>query len=249
MRKSIFAGNWKMQMGPHEATKYLNEFIPQIHPDKSREWIIFAPFVSLPTLQNNLKNTPIKWGGQNCHHEPKGAFTGEISAPMLKELDCQYGLVGHSERRQFFGETDKSCALKIKALLESDITPMLCVGETQKERDGGMTQEIIKSQIEQGLEYGDPLRPLVIAYEPVWAIGTGKVATAGMAEEVHVFIRKVLSSKFGQERAGQIQILYGGSVKPENCRELIALPNIDGFLIGGASLTAKSFAQIGLIPL
>jgi triosephosphate isomerase (TIM) len=249
MRKKIFAGNWKMHQGPKEATAFVKEFLEFVAPDPHREWVIFPPAVSLSALQNSLKGSFLKYGAQNCHFELKGAFTGEISAPMLKELGCGYAMVGHSERRQLFGETDASCAKKIKTLCESGIVPMLCIGESQKERDEEKTLEVLRRQVSESLSLWDPAHSLVIAYEPVWAIGTGRVATPAQAEEVHLAVRKMLLERFGAQRASEIAILYGGSVKPDNCRELAALPNIDGFLVGGASLAAKSFAQIGEIPL
>lgn len=249
MRKKIFAGNWKMHHGPREAAAFLAEFLPLISPDVHREWILFPPAVSLATLQKHLNQSFVSYGAQNCYFESKGAFTGETSPPMLKELGCRYALVGHSERRQYFGETDESCAKKVKALCESEIIPLLCVGETQKQRDEGQTQKILEKQINEGLKHWNSSFPLVVAYEPVWAIGTGKVATPPMAEEAHVYVRRILALLCGAQRAAQVQILYGGSVKPENSRELAALPNIDGFLVGGASLVPKTFAQIGLVPL
>jgi triosephosphate isomerase len=249
MRKKIFAGNWKMHYGPKESLSFLKEFQELVDADSHREWVFFPPAVSLQAIQNALKGSQLKWGAQNCHFEPKGAFTGEISTGMLKELGCHYTLVGHSERRQLFGETDQTCAKKVKALNEAGIIPMLCVGETQKERDENLTNSVLKRQLTEGLSLWQASQPLTLAYEPVWAIGTGKVATPAQAEEAHIVIRQVLAERFGAGRAAEIQILYGGSVKPDNSRELGALPNIDGFLVGGASLVAKTFAQIGQIPL
>lgn len=249
MRKKIFAGNWKMHHGPKETAAFVKEFSELVSPDSHREWVLFPPALSLPALQQGLKGSLIKHGAQNCHYEPKGAFTGELSVAMLKEVGCTYSLVGHSERRQLFGETDATCAKKVKALAEGGLIPMLCIGETQKERDAEQTVEVLKRQVTESLSLWDPSLPLVIAYEPVWAIGTGRVATPAQAEEAHLAVRRMLSERFGAQKAAETAILYGGSVKPDNCRELAALPNIDGFLVGGASLVAKTFAQIGDIPL
>jgi triosephosphate isomerase (TIM) len=255
MRTKIFAGNWKMHMGPKEARAFLDEFTKIVSPSGSAQWVLFPPSITIPSLADALKGSFIKYGAQNVHWESKGAFTGEISPGMLKELGCTYALVGHSERRQLFGETDEMCAKKIKALSDAGVIPMYCVGETQKERDGGMTNDVLKRQLNEGLKTWDPSSPLVIAYEPVWAIGTGKVATPPMAEEAHVEIRRILKDFIARTgtgnamRSAELQILYGGSVKPDNSRELIAFPNIDGFLVGGASLVAKSFAEIGRLPL
>ena len=250
MRRKIFAANWKMHLGPREASAFCKEFLTLIEPDARKEWVIFPPAVSLSALQESLKGTNVHFGGQNCYFEEKGAFTGETSPKMLKELGSTFCLVGHSERRQLFGETDSTCAKKIKILLEIGIIPMLCVGETQKERDGGQTVEVLKNQLVAGLSTWSVDFPLTVAYEPVWAIGTGKVATPQMAEEAHVEIRRILGEiTQNRQRTAEIQILYGGSVKPDNSRELIALPNIDGFLVGGASLQPKTFAQIGQLPL
>ncbi|MDZ4676605.1 MAG: triose-phosphate isomerase [Oligoflexia bacterium] len=249
MRKKIFAGNWKMHHGPKETLAFLKEFKEIVAPDAHREWVFFPPFVNLMTMQETLNGSFIKWGGQNCHFEQKGAFTGEISPMMLKELGCTYTLVGHSERRQIFGETDSLCAKKVKALNEAGVIPMLCVGETQNERDENLTSQVLKKQLHEGLSLWDPSQPLTLAYEPVWAIGTGKVASPAQAEEAHQMIRQVLSLKYGPARSAEIQILYGGSVKPDNSRELSALPNIDGFLVGKASLIPKTFALIGQTPL
>lgn len=238
-----------MNHGPKEAEKFLSEFQALAQRSAALEWVIFPPYVTLPAVKAKLSGSFVKFGGQNCHELPSGAYTGEVSAIMLAELGCQYTLVGHSERRQYFGETNQSCAKKIKILIESGITPMYCVGETQKERDENKTTQVLSQQIKDGLALWDSSQPLVVAYEPVWAIGTGKVATPQMAEDAHKMIRQYLTEKVGVTRAAEICILYGGSVKPDNSAELAMQPNIDGFLVGGASLVAKSFAQIGQIPL
>jgi len=238
-----------MHMGPQDAGAFCDEFARIISPDRQKEWVIFPPAVSLETLRSKFKGGFVKWGAQNFYFEEKGAFTGEISPLMLKELGCAYALVGHSERRQLFGETDGGCSKKIKVAHAHGIIPMYCVGETQKERDAAATDKVLETQLKLGLADWEEGLPLVIAYEPVWAIGTGKVATPAMAEEAHRTIRKILGGVCkNSQLAAEVPILYGGSVKPDNSRELIALPNIDGFLVGGASLQPKSFAQIGQMP-
>ncbi len=251
MRQKIIAGNWKMNHGPKEAEAFVKEFLPlvQMTQSPSLEWVIFPPYVTIPKVKELLEQSQVKYGAENCHEAESGAYTGEISASMLEQLKCHYTLIGHSERRQLFGETSEKCAKKIKVLIAHGITPMYCVGETQSERDENKTSSILIAQMKAGLVLWDPNTPLVIAYEPVWAIGTGKVATPAMAEEAHRIIRTQLTESFGATKAATICILYGGSVKPDNSVELSQQPNIDGFLVGGASLTAKSFAQIGQIPL
>lgn len=249
MRKKIIAGNWKMHFSPTETEKFLNELAPLLENKAGLEWVVFPPAVSLSKTKEKLSKSFIKYGAQNCHQADKGAFTGEISTAMLAELGCQYCLVGHSERRQYFNESNLNCSLKIKALNDRGIIPLYCVGETLQEREEGKTADVLVSQVSEGLKNWNPAEPLVIAYEPVWAIGTGKVASPQQAEEAHKIIRQTLNEKFGALRSAEISILYGGSVKPENSQELSLLPNIDGFLVGGASMIAKSFAQIGQIPL
>jgi triosephosphate isomerase len=250
VRRKLFAANWKMNLGPKEGASYAQEFLKVVTPNAQKDWVIFPSYLTFHSVKESLKNSIVKVGGQNCYFEEKGAFTGEVSALMLREAGASYVLVGHSERRQLFGETDESCSKKLKVVLEQGLIPVLCVGETQKERDDDQTGAALVRQLKTGLKLWDKSTPLTLAYEPVWAIGTGKVATPQMAEEAHVQIRQILTEIVGgPNRASEIQILYGGSVKPDNSREMIGLPNIDGFLVGGASLTAKSFAQIGEIPL
>ncbi|MBK9294442.1 MAG: triose-phosphate isomerase [Oligoflexia bacterium] len=250
MRRKVIAGNWKMHFSPLETEKFLNELVPLLENKAGLDWIVFPPSVSLFKAKEKLNKSFIKFGAQNCHQEQKGAFTGEISALMLKELGCQYCLVGHSERRQYFNETSMACNLKIKALINQGITPIYCVGETLKEREEGKTEKVLKEQITSGLKDINLNDSLVVAYEPVWAIGTGVVATPQQVEEAHKLIRLCLADTvFNQKRAAEISILYGGSVKPENSQELSMLSQVDGFLVGGASMVAKSFAQIGQIPL
>jgi triosephosphate isomerase len=243
MRKLI-AGNWKMHNGPTDTKVFVEAFLA-LNPNKNADWLILPPAVSLYTAQSLLKGSAIKWGAQNIHQEPKGAFTGEMSVGMIKELGCSHSLVGHSERRQYFGETDQSCSQKVKVLQAAGITPILCVGETQAERDARKTAEVVTRQLKVALEGHTKGLPLVIAYEPVWAIGTGRVATPEQAQEVHELVFKLLNDFIGPQDAQKTPILYGGSVKPDNAGQLATRPHIDGFLVGGASLDPKSFAQIG----
>jgi triosephosphate isomerase len=253
MRKKIIAGNWKMNHGPKATVEFIDEFLRICELKPMAEWVLFPPFTSLPALAQKLNiqgsHPFVRYGAQNCHFEKSGAFTGEISPLMLSELGCAYTLVGHSERRQLFNETNLLCSKKIQGLTHAGVTPLLCVGETQAERDSNLTSQVLKTQIFESLRDWVKDSPLVIAYEPVWAIGTGKVATPIQADEAHQMVRGFISEIAGQKRAAEMQILYGGSVKPENARELSMFPNIDGFLVGGASLSPKTFAQIGQMPL
>lgn len=238
-----------MYHGQKEASAFMGEFKAGLVTDAQREIVIFPPMLLIHDLVKLSSGTPIKIGSQNIHFEKQGAFTGEVSASQVKETGCQYALIGHSERRQYFNETSIDCGKKIAAASAVGLIPMYCIGENQSQRDGNQTQSVLSEQLAEGLKLWEQEKgPLVIAYEPVWAIGTGKVATPPMVEETHSFIRSFLTKKLGQQ-ASLIPILYGGSVKPENSRELIALPNVDGFLVGGASLQAKSFAQIAQLPL
>jgi triosephosphate isomerase len=207
---------------------------------------VCPPFTALPAVAEVLAGSPVAWGAQNCAPRPEGAFTGEVSAPMLVDLDCRFAILGHSERRQLFGETDSVVREKLKAVLDAELTPIVCIGETLAEREGGRTEEVVDRQLRGALAEiaGPRLAEAVIAYEPVWAIGTGKTATPEQAEVVHARIRSHLASLCGQGVAQGMRILYGGSVKPDNAGELFARENIDGGLIGGASLDAKSFLAI-----
>ncbi len=244
--RELIAGNWKMNMTRKEIDSFFEEFLRMVpYLPNEREVAIIPPFVYIPYVSEKLKGTTINYGAQNLFYEEKGAFTGEVSAEMLKDLGCTYVIIGHSERRKYFCETDETVNRKIKAALGKGLTPIVCVGETLEERESGKTFEIIEGQIRKGLdgvELSEPER-LVIAYEPVWAIGTGKTATPQQAEEVHAFIRKLLKEKFG-EISKDIRILYGGSVKPENAAGLMEMENINGALVGGASLDPVSFYRI-----
>lgn len=231
--KSLIVANWKMNIGIKESISYINKFKTLIKNDKN-DIVICPPFTLLNTVKEQLKNTHIKLGAQNMYFEEEGAFTGEISASMLKDVGCEYVILGHSERRQIFGETDELINKKIKAALKHNLKPILCIGETLKQRGNNETMNIIKNQISCCLK--NIKDDIVIAYEPIWAIGTGKNATPEQAEEVHKFIRNLLSKN--------TKIIYGGSMKPENAQELLSMPNINGGLVGGASLDPKSFSKI-----
>lgn len=246
MRKPIIAGNWKMFKTIEESVKTVSELKPKVSNVKDRDIVICPVFTSLRSVCEAAKGSNIKIGAQDLYWEEKGAFTGEISAGQIKDTGCTYVIIGHSERRQFFHETNDTVGKKIHAALKSGLIPIVCVGELLAERESGKTFAVNEKQIREGLGTmsQEQAKAIVIAYEPVWAIGTGKVATPSQAEEVHIYIRKTVASMFGQETAEGIRILYGGSVKPENISELMSQSNIDGALVGGASLEAESFTKI-----
>jgi triosephosphate isomerase len=240
------AGNWKMNMTIQEA-KVLAAAIVKASLDLvDAEIVIIPPFTALRSVQKLVSESPVQLGAQTLFWEEKGAYTGEISAPMLKNVGCQYVVIGHSERRQYFGETDEAVNRKIMSALRSKLNPIVCMGETLEEREAGKTMFRVESQIHAGLAglTDEQFRQIIIAYEPIWAIGTGKTATPAQAEDVHAFIREKLAEKNGKEAASCAIILYGGSVKPANSYFLFLEKNIDGFLVGGASLEADSFIQI-----
>ena len=249
MRIPFIAGNWKMNKGIEETKQFFQEFLPLIKSldFNTRDVMIAPPFTSLFIASELIKNTKILLGAQNACWEKKGAFTGEISPSMLKEINVKYVIIGHSERRHIFGETNEIIAKRVKGVIEEGLCAILCVGETLEQREKGITFLVVEEQLKEGLKYiNDKIteKNLIIAYEPVWAIGTGKTATPEQAEEVHVFIREILSKLFGKDLSEKIRIIYGGSVKPDNIKELISQPNIDGVLVGGASLNPKSFFEI-----
>jgi len=241
MRTPFIAGNWKMNKDNVESISLVKELINLVE-DAKVDIAVFPAFTSLNVVFETIKNTNIKLGAQNMHYEEEGAFTGEISPLMLK--DCEYVILGHSERRHIFNEKDDLINKKIIAALKHNLKPILCIGETLEEREQNATFKIIESQLKNSLLEIKDMKNVTIAYEPVWAIGTGKTATPEQAEEVHVFIRKLLGELYNKEIADSTRILYGGSVKPENIKALMAKENIDGVLVGGASLDAKKFAQI-----
>jgi len=237
MRKKIIAGNWKMNLTPKEAEIFINSIKNKVDTDKS-DVVFCVPFLDLPAALSLLKGTNISVGAQNMHHADKGAYTGEISAPMLAELGVEYVIIGHSERRQHFGETDAGVNKKVKKALEYNLIPIVCVGETLEQRKQGITIELVRQQVKIDLLDipADQAKNIVIAYEPVWAIGTGETATNDQAEEVCAAIRVVLAEIFDRDTADCIRIQYGGSVNAANAAELFAMPNIDGGLVGGASI-------------
>jgi triosephosphate isomerase len=245
MRKPIVAGNWKMNKNRAEAAALIAGIKAEVAGISAAEVVVCVPFTDLDVAGQAVKGTNIALGAQNIHWADKGAFTGEISAAMLKELGVTYVIIGHSERRQYFGETDDTVNKRTKTALAAGLKPIVCVGETLAEREAGQTTAVVERQVRAGLAglTGADWDKLVIAYEPVWAIGTGKTATTAQAQEVHAFIRKLLGELAGAA-AAQIRIQYGGSMKPDNAKDLMSQPDIDGGLIGGASLEAKSFADI-----
>jgi triosephosphate isomerase len=245
-RLPFIAGNWKMNKTVGEALGLVRELKAAISGVKGVEVAIAPPFTALYAIHKELEGSSIRLAAQNLYWEEKGAFTGEVSPLMLKEVGCYYVILGHSERRQLFGETDETVNRRIKAALIRDLKVIFCIGETLKEREDGKTFSVIERQVEGGLKgLGDKeMKNMVIAYEPIWAIGTGKTATPEQAEEVHRFIRERLGELYPEEISEETRIQYGGSVIPENIRGLMRQPNIDGALVGGASLKAESFSKI-----
>lgn len=249
MRTQIIAGNWKLNKTISEAldlAKSLQQELKQCNEAKKFEVVIAPPYTAISKVADLLKDSSIKVSSQNMFWEETGAFTGEISALMLKEAGAKYAIIGHSERRQFFHETDETVNKKIKSALKHGLTPIFCVGETLEEREANKVGEVIATQLLGGLVgiTQEEVTKIVIAYEPVWAIGTGKTASPEQAEEVHLMIRQMLAKQFGQENADVISLLYGGSVKASNSKELLSQPNIDGALVGGASLKVEDFVGI-----
>lgn len=245
MRIPLIIANWKMNYGVEESLSFVESF-QEITRAEKVEVVICPPFTSLDSVASTLKNKVARIGAQNCHFEESGAFTGEISPVFLKELGCTFVLLGHSERRHIFGETDEQISKKVKAVLKQGLTAVLCVGEKLEEREDGKTWQVIGAQLQASLSVISPadMKNIVIAYEPVWAIGTGKNATPAMAEEVHQSIRKWIDENKGRTVAEGFRILYGGSVNQDNAASLMKEPDIDGLLIGGASLKVDSFSRI-----
>ncbi|HST54578.1 MAG TPA: triose-phosphate isomerase [Solirubrobacteraceae bacterium] len=244
-RKPLIAGNWKMYKTEAQAEEYIQALLPRVSSSIGVDIGICVPFTALAAMVNSARGSLVEVYAQNMHQESEGAFTGEVSAPMLTELDVFGVVLGHSERRGLFGETDRALALKVPAALSAGLSPILCVGESEAERDNDDTDRKLRQQIKDDLA-GVPdeqLGDVVIAYEPIWAIGTGRVATPEQAQEAIAFIRALVGDR-SREAAARVRILYGGSVKPDNAAELLALPDVDGALVGGASLEAESFAQI-----
>jgi triosephosphate isomerase len=244
-RTPLIAGNWKMYKTQEQAEEYIQALLPRVSALDGCDVAICVPFTDLQAMVDSARGSRVEVFAQNMHHEAEGAYTGEVSAPMLSELDVQGVVLGHSERRELFGETDRALALKVPAALAAGLVPILCVGETEEERDNDDTDRKLRQQVRDDL-VGVPderLHEVVIAYEPIWAIGTGRVASPEQAQEAIAFIRALVADR--DKQAGeQVRVLYGGSVKPENAAELLALPDVDGALVGGASLDAESFAAI-----
>jgi triosephosphate isomerase len=244
-RRPLIAGNWKMYKTQEQAEEYIQALLPRVSSVDGVDIAICVPFTDLQAMIDSARGSRVEVYAQNMHQDSEGAYTGEISAPMLRELDVRGVVLGHSERRALFGETDRALALKVPAALEAELVPILCVGETEEERDNGETERKLRQQVRDDLAQvpGERLGEVVIAYEPVWAIGTGKVAKPEQAQEAIAFIRALVADR-DKGAAEQVRILYGGSVKAENAAELLALTDVDGALVGGASLDAQTFAEI-----
>src|SRR5437879_10149103 len=245
-RKKLMAANWKMYKTPDQARDFFREFLPLVAGHSRDEIAVCPPFVDLPAAIGSAKDSKISIGAQDMYWEKEGAFTGEISAGMLLAVGCTHVIIGHSERRQYFGETDDTVNLKLKSALEAGLIPIVCVGEVLEDREAGLTDAVLRRQCLRAFHKVSAKKAvnLVVAYEPVWAIGTGKTATPQMAADAHAIIRAQAAESFGQDFASKLRILYGGSVKPENARALMSEEEIDGALVGGASLDPKSFAAI-----
>ena len=247
-RRPLIAGNWKMYKTCSEAVEAAGQLVKLVAMTSDIDVMIAPQFTALAPVSDVVRGSRVSLGAQNLFWETEGAYTGEISPVMLVSVGCEYVIIGHSERRQYFDETDETVNKKIKAAIKNDLVPVLCVGESEKERESKETFSVLDKQVKKGIEgfASDDLETLVIAYEPVWAIGTGKTATTDQAQEAHQFLRSVLEKSFGNMLAKSIRILYGGSVKPNNIAELMAMPDIDGALVGGASLDPETFSKIVL---
>jgi len=246
MRQKVIAGNWKMFKTVSDAQELVRELKDKVQHIVKTKIILCPPATNLTIVNSLLADSNIKLGAQNLFWEPEGAFTGEISAPMIVSTGAQYVIIGHSERRQYFAESDDTVNMKIKSALKHGLNPILCVGEMLEQREAGITEQVVKGQLTGALAgiTADDMENIIIAYEPVWAIGTGKTATPQQAEEVHAFIRKLIAELYQDSTAHRIIIQYGGSVKPDNAAELLGQPDIDGALVGGACLQAESFSAI-----
>lgn len=246
MRKKLIAGNWKMYKTVPESINLVNSMKAGLHKVSDVDVIVCPPFTALHTVSGLLEDSRIALGAQDMHYESEGAYTGEVSPLMLKDMGCRYVILGHSERRAYFRETDELINKKTKGAVKYNLVPIVCVGETLPEREANRAFEVVKQQITGSLLglSNEDMEKVVIAYEPVWAIGTGKNATPAQAQEMHAFIRQLIAEQFGAEIADHVRILYGGSVKPDNAAELMKQPDVDGALVGGASLKAESFVRI-----
>src|SRR5580698_8695104 len=245
-RKKVIAGNWKMYKTPDETRDYFRDFLPLVAGHSRAQIVVCPPYTDVDAAIAMAHGSNVAIGVQNVHWKADGAYTGEISAPMLLSLGVTHVIVGHSERRQYFGETDDTVNLRLKAALEAGLTPICCVGEVLEEREAGLTDDVLRRQCVRAFHAisAKKAAKMIVAYEPVWAIGTGKTATPEIAAQAHAVIRREATEIFGEEFSGKLRILYGGSVKPENAATLMAQEEIDGALVGGASLHAKSFAAI-----
>jgi triosephosphate isomerase len=246
IRKKVIAANWKMYKTPDQAGEFFREFLPLVTGHTRDEIVVCPPSIDLCAAVEAVKGSNVAIGAQNLHWEKEGAYTGEVSAGMLLAAGCTHVIIGHSERRQYFGETDDTVNLKLKTALEAGLTPIVCVGEVLEEREAGLTEDVLRRQCLRAFHAisAKKVAKLVVAYEPVWAIGTGKTATPQLTSEAHLLIRGEAAKAFGQAFADNLRILYGGSVKPENAKALMAEEEIDGALVGGASLDPKSFGAI-----
>ncbi len=244
-RRPLIAGNWKMYKTVEEAESFIQALLPRVSTADRADVAICPSYLALGAMVDSTRGSRVEVFAQNMHHAPEGAFTGEVSAPMLLEAGVHGVILGHSERRELFGESDKALALKVPVALEAGLVPILCVGETEEERERGDTERKLRHQVQEDLAKVDTERlgDIIIAYEPIWAIGTGQVATPEQAQEAIAFVRALVADR-SREQAERTRVLYGGSVKPGNAAELLALPDIDGALVGGASLDAESFAAI-----
>jgi len=245
MRKPIIAGNWKMNKTLKEALEMVEELMPMVK-DARCEVVVCPPFVCLAQVADAVKGSNIRVGAQNMHYEESGAYTGEVSPAMLRELNIEYVIIGHSERRQYFNETDESVNKKVKAALKHSLIPIVCCGESLEEREDGVTREVLGKQIKIGLKgfSEENIEKIIVAYEPIWAIGTGRTATDEQANEAIAYIRSVIAAMYGKETADKVRIQYGGSVKPATIKAQMQQSDIDGALVGGASLNAADFAAI-----
>jgi triosephosphate isomerase len=245
-RKKLIAANWKMYKDPAQTKEFFHGFLPMVAKHDRDEIVVCPPYIDLHAAIESAKGSQVAVGAQNVYWKTEGAFTGEISPTMLVAVGCTHVIIGHSERRQYFGETDDTVNLKLKAALEHGLTPIVCVGEVLEEREAGLTEDVLRRQCMRAFSTlsAKKAAKLVVAYEPVWAIGTGKTATPEMASDAHVLIRGEAAKAFGDDFGAGLRILYGGSVKPENAKALMSQEEIDGALVGGASLDPKSFAAI-----
>jgi triosephosphate isomerase len=246
MRTKVMAANWKMYKTPDQTREFFHAFLPLVSGHSRDEIVVCPPFLDLPAALESAKGSNVEIGAQNVHWKEEGAFTGETSVSQLSALGVKHVIIGHSERRQYFGETDDTVNLRLKTALAAGFTPICCVGEVLEEREAGLTEDVLRRQCLRAFHAisGKKAGKLIVAYEPVWAIGTGKTATPQLAADAHSLIRAEAAKAFSEEFAQKLRILYGGSVKPENARALMAEPEIDGALVGGASLDPKSFAAI-----